>query len=64
MTDKDDDLEDEDEIEEGEKAVTPEEIDEALTKYAEEYRAKSGVDPHDHPHFAKAKALIGKMKCR
>jgi hypothetical protein len=51
------------EHEKKEKVTTPEEVEAALDRYAEDYRGKSGVDPHDHPHFAKAKALIGKMKC-
>jgi hypothetical protein len=44
--------------------VSPEHVKEALDRYAEEYRGKSGVDPNDHPHFAKAKQLLGKMTCR
>jgi hypothetical protein len=51
---------DEHEVEE----VTPEHVEEALQRYAEDYRGKSGVDPSDHPHFIKAKALLQKMKCR
>jgi len=56
---------DEEELETEDKAeeVTVEHVEEALQKYAEEYRGQSGVDPNDHPHFAKAKALLEKMKC-
>jgi hypothetical protein len=44
--------------------VTPTHVSEALDRYAEDYRGKSGVDPNDHPKFAKAKELLGKMTCR
>lgn len=55
-----------DELEETEKEeeVTAEHVEQALARYAEDYRGKSGVDPNDHPKFAKAKELLGKMKCR
>jgi hypothetical protein len=55
------------EEEEGEaetEEVTAEHVEEALARYAEDYRGKSGVDPNDHPKFAKAKELLGKMTCR
>jgi hypothetical protein len=54
----------EDEEGEGEtEEVTAEHVEEALNRYAEDYRGKSGVDPNYHPKFIKAKELLGKMKC-
>jgi hypothetical protein len=52
------------ETEEKHEEVTAEHVEQALQRYAEEYRGASGVDPNDHPKFAKVKELLGKMKCR
>jgi hypothetical protein len=64
MTDKTKDFEDEELEETEEEEATPDQVDHALKSYAEEHRGKSGVDPNDHPLFAKARTLLGKMKCR
>lgn len=65
MSEVEENFEEEDEETEAEEEeTTAEHVEAALDRYAEDYRGKSGVDPNDHPKFAKAKELLGKMKCR